>query len=404
MEATISVICYKSKKLKNGESPLMLRISKDGNRSYRSLGISVNADFWDFQRNAPKIKCPNRLLIEKIISDIMSKYQAKILEEKMVGRELSASLIMTETNSFKKIYVGEYLISIVEMLRKDGHVGNSYAYLNLHTTLKKFYGKPLNFYFDSIDVCFCENFEKWMRKRQFLDTTMYFYFKTLRATYNRAIKDKFARRNNNPFPEYNLSRFSTKTKKRALSKDDMRKIIKLDCSERKNITKLAHDIFTFSYYCGGISFVDVANLTPNNIVDGRLHYIRQKTNGEINLCLMKEAQKIISKYEIQCHQSGYLFPILNQKRHITPMQKFNRVRKVIVYINRELHTIAKELNLNGDVTTYVARHTFATVLRKSGVDIGIISQSLGHQDIQTTQIYLDSFDNAQVDKAMKNLL
>ena len=75
---------------------------------------------------------------------------------------------------------------------------------------------------------------------------------------------------------------------------------------------------------------------------------------------------------------------------------FNRVRKVIEYINRELHTIAKELNLNGDVTTYVARHTFATVLRKSGVDIGIISQSLGHQDIQTTQIYLDSFDNAQV--------
>lgn len=112
---------------------------------------------------------------------------------------------------------------------------------------------------------------------------------------------------------------------------------------------------------------------------------------------MKEAQKIISRYEIQCHQSGYIFPILNQKRHITPMQKFNRVRKVIKYINRELHTIAKELNLNGDVTTYVARHTFATVLRKSGVDIGIISQSLGHQDIQTTQIYLDSFDNAQVD-------
>ena len=103
MEATISVVCYKSKKLKNGESPLMLRISKDGNRSYRSLGISVNADFWDFQRNAPKIKCPNRLLIEKIISDIMSKYQTKILEEKMVGRELSASLIITETNSFKKI-------------------------------------------------------------------------------------------------------------------------------------------------------------------------------------------------------------------------------------------------------------------------------------------------------------
>jgi site-specific recombinase XerD len=86
------------------------------------------------------------------------------------------------------------------------------------------------------------------------------------------------------------------------------------------------------------------------------------------------------------------------------MQKFNRVRKLCCQLNKELHKITAKLKIKEDVTTYVARHSFATVLKKSGVNIGIISQALGHQDIKTTQIYLSEFDNEQVDSAMKNLL
>ena len=120
--------------------------------------------------------------------------------------------------------------------------------------------------------------------------------------------------------------------------------------------------------------------------------------------MLDEAKAIIAKYEDYCKKAGYLFPILDNRVHITPMQKFNRVRKLCHQINKELHNIAKELNINEDVTTYVARHSFATVLKKSGVNIGIISQALGHQDIKTTQIYLSEFDNEQVDSALKNLL
>ena len=86
------------------------------------------------------------------------------------------------------------------------------------------------------------------------------------------------------------------------------------------------------------------------------------------------------------------------------MQKSNRVHKICHQINTELRVFAKELGITAEVTTYVARHSFATILKKSGVNIGIISQALGHQDIKTTQIYLSKFDNEQVDDAMKNLL
>ena len=182
------------------------------------------------------------------------------------------------------------------------------------------------------------------------------------------------------------------------------KILKADCSGKSDIAQLAHDVFSFSYYCGGISFVDVANLTSNNIIDGRLIYERQKTHGSINLVMLNEAKAIIQRYAIYQKQAGYLFPILNDKKHITPMQKHNRVRKLCRQINAELHKLAGELGIKEDVTTYVARHSFATVLKKSGVNIGIISQALGHQDIKTTQIYLSKFDDEQVDSAMQNLL
>lgn len=405
MEATISVICNKFKVLKNGESPIMVRVAKDGKRSMKSLGVSVNPIYWDFSKNCPKKNCPNRAVLVQLISQTLLKYQGKVIEVKANGVEVTASTIMSECEiDLKRVTLEDFLTSHITQLRENGKVGNSYAYLNLRTTLQNYYGKKLNFLFNTVDIAFCNKFEAWMRKNKFEDTTMHYYFRTLRATYNKAVEAKCANREKSPFIDYKLSRFSTKTKKRALSKNSVRKILDMNCSAMKGKARLAHDVFSFSYYCGGISLVDVANLTPTNIIDGRLIYERQKTHGVINLVMLDEAKAIIEKYTDYCEKAGYLFPILDNRVHITPMQKFNRVRKLCHQINKELHNISKELSINEDVTTYVARHSFATVLKKSGVNIGIISQALGHKDIKTTQIYLSEFDNEQVDSAMKNLL
>ena len=182
------------------------------------------------------------------------------------------------------------------------------------------------------------------------------------------------------------------------------KIVDADCTAESDSCRLAQSVFTFSYLCGGISFVDVANLTPDNIVDGRLSYNRQKTHGAIHVPLSERAMRIVDSYAEACEQSGYLFPILDSRRHTTPMQKRNRVHKVCHQVNTELRQLARRLNISGEVTTYVARHSFATVLKKSGVNIGIISEALGHHSLKTTQIYLGAFENSQIDAAMQNLL
>ena len=406
MDATISVICYKSKTLANGEHPLMLRIAQNGKSTYKSLKISVAAKHWDFERNVPKPNNPNKDLIQKIILKTKLDYQQKILEKKANSEEFTASsLINEQKEEIKAKTVEEFYLSLIEDLKQKGRIGNSYAYLNSYNTLRNFNkGKKLNYTFSHIDVPFCKKFEDWMRSKGNKDTTLSYQFRTLRATYNKAIEAKIVAREKNPFIEYKLSHFNTKTIKRALSKNDILKIINADCTGQSKLRQLTHDLFSFSYLCGGISFVDIANLTRQNIVEDRLIYQRQKTHGNINLLLSKEDSTIIEKYSTYQQKAEYLFPILHCKRHITPMQKSNRVHKICHQVNTELRTFAQELKITAEVTTYVARHSFATILKKSGVNIGIISQALGHQDIKTTQIYLSKFDNEQVDEAMKNLL
>ncbi len=406
MNTTISIICYKSKTLSNGEHPLMLRITQNRKIKYKSLNISISEKHWDFKKNIPKSNCPNKDLILKIILKAKLEYQQKVLEKKANDEEFTATSLINETNDeIKAKTVEEFYQLTINELREKGQIGNSYAYLNSYNTLKNFNkGKKLDYTFSHIDVAFCKKLEDWLRSKGNKDTTLSYQFRTLRATFNKAIEAKIVSREKNPFIEYKLSRFNTKTIKRALSKEDILKIINTDCSGKSKLRQLTHDLFSFSYLCGGISFVDIANLTCKNIVEGRLIYQRQKTHGNINLILSDKALEIIQKYNYYCLQTSFLFPILHNKRHITPMQKNNRIHKICHQVNQELRLFAKELNINAEVTTYVARHSFATILKKSGVNIGIISEALGHQDIKTTQIYLSHFDNEQIDEAMQNLL
>lgn len=150
---------------------------------------------------------------------------------------------------------------------------------------------------------------------------------------------------------------------------------------------------------GGINFVDMAYLTKDNVYNNQLVYSRRKTKKLIKFPIHNQANIIHGKYR----GNKYIFPILSDY-HKTELQRINRVHKVITKVNRELKTIGEELKLPIELTTYVARHSYATVLKRSGVSTSIISESLGHSSEKVTQIYLDSFENSQIDEAMKNLL
>ena len=194
------------------------------------------------------------------------------------------------------------------------------------------------------------------------------------------------------------------TSKRAISKEEILHIKKIDLRGENESVQIARDIFVFSYLCGGINFTDIANLKPENIVENRLQYIRQKTGKKISLQLSMDAREIFESYVQIPEQTRYLFPILNMNIHKTAIQKQNRIHKVLGKTDKGLKRIAELCGIKSNLTTYVARHSFATVLKNSGVNIALISEALGHSELSTTQIYLDSFENKQFSEAMKHLL
>ena len=404
MNATISVVCYKSKTLSNGEYPLMLRICKDGKKKYQSLGISVLPRYWNFTRNKPKPNCPNKEYIQKIILDKQTELQQRMLEFNSEQKEYTTTTLLNDENKrFELKTVCQFYQELIEQCKSNDKCGNRLIYKGSYNSLKVFTKNQLDIPFSTIDVSWLNKYEKWLRSKGNKETTMSLMFRTLRSAYNKAIKAKCARKSDYPFDEYKINKFDTKTQKRAIAKTEVLKFTKeVDNIGKRQYVQLSKDIFIFSYLCGGINFTDIANLTKTNITNGRIHYIRQKTGKLIKLGISEEAMQIIKKYESE--SKGYLFPILNANIHKTPLQKQNRIHKMLGKINKNLKLIAAQLNVDANMTTYVARHSFASVLKKSGVSIALISEALGHSDLSTTQVYLDSFDNAQIDAAMQNLL
>ena len=405
MNASVSVVCYKSKTLSNGENPLMLQISKNGKRKYKSLGISINPKFWDFTKNRLRSNCPNKEYIQKIILDKQTEIQQHILEINSEQKEYTpTSLLNDPKNKFELKTVCQFYLELIEQYAQENKCGNRLIYKSSFNSLKTFMHDKLDIPFSDIDTDWLKQYEKWLRSKGNKETTISLMFRTLRSAYNKAIKAKCARKSDYPFDEYKINKFNTTTTKRAIAKTEVLKFNTdtIPTIGKRQYMELSKDIFMFSYLCGGINFTDIANLTRSNIVQGRLHYIRQKTGKVIKIGIPQEAMQIIEKYSKE--SKSYLFPILNSQIHKTALQKQNRIHKILGKVNKNLKLLAAQVGVETNITTYVARHSFASVLKKSGVNISLISEVLGHSDITTTQIYLDSFDDEQIDEAMKNLL
>lgn len=402
MNASISAICYKYKTLKNGECALMLRIIKDRKIKYQSLGISILPQFWDFEKNQPKRNCPNKDAILRLITEKTKEYQEQLIELKIENKDFTVkSLVEKVTKPTKRKTVGELFTERIQELKDAKRLGYAESHETVYHSLLNYNGH-LDIYFSEIDKEWLQKYEVWLRNIGNKENTIGIRFRTLRAVYNLAIEKQFVKPECYPFRSYKVSKLHQDTAKRALTKNDVLNIINYQAQSKKcRYRQLTVDLFAFSYFMGGINFKDIAFLKEDNIIDKRLSYIRRKTKQLITLPLQPQAIEIINKYKSA--DNPYLFPILSSQP-LTESQQRNRIRQAAKSVNRNLKAIGEELNLPIDLTTYVARHSFATVLKRSGVNTSIICEAMGHSSEKVTQIYLDSFENEQVDTAMSNLL
>ena len=314
----------------------------------------------------------------------------------MDGKEFTATTLLDKIEKQPPKTVGELYIQYIENLKLENRVRYAGMYQVSYNSFIKF-NKHLDIPFLDIDIAWLKRYEQWMKSQNFAINTIGTRLRHLRTIFNRAIDMKLITTDAYPFRAYKVSKVSQQTAKRALSKNDIMNII--NYSGKSELEILAVDLFTFSYFTAGINFIDMALLKSENIMDGRVIYYRHKTKKRIIVPLQPRAIELINKYR----GGAYLFPILSTY-HKTEVQKADRLHKVLAKVNKYLKRIGEELNLPIPLTTYVARHSYATVLKRSGVTTSIISESLGHSTERITQVYLDSFGNDQMDAAMRNLL
>lgn len=295
------------------------------------------------------------------------------------------------TNKTAKIPFFIYTEKIIEEYRDMKKFGNARVYKSSLTALRTF-RKDIDFPFHELNYNFLKRFESYCIKRENSINTISVYMRTIRALYNKAIKEGYAKQEFYPFKKYKIA--SAKTKKRAVRRDVIERIEKLVLEENTRIWH-AKNYFLFSFYNMGLNFSDLAQLKKKNIVAGRIEYTRSKTGKEYSIKITPKSRSILKPYLKGKQIDDYIFPII--KRIGNPELEFRDILDRRRIFNKNLKDIAKLAKIEANLTSYVSRHSWATEAKRKGVPTAVISEGLGHESETTTQIYLDSFDKEVLD-------
>lgn len=237
-------------------------------------------------------------------------------------------------------------------------------------------------------------YENSMKASGLSSNTTSFYMRILRAVYNRAVKQGITKQK---YPFQYVYTGVAKTRKRAVDISIVRRLAEMDL-DRNPSAALARDMFLFSFYTRGMSFVDMAYLRKSDLSRGILTYRRRKTGQNLFIRWEKCMDEIVSSYDNP--SSLYLLPIITSSDTDERQQYINMSHK----INRSLKSLGKKLGLPTPLTMYVARHTWANAARKKKIPISVISEGMGHTSEMTTRIYLSSLDADIIDRANKKIL
>ncbi|MFC2125558.1 tyrosine-type recombinase/integrase [Bacteroidota bacterium] len=405
-----ATIYHDTRRQKNdGSYPVKIRTTYKRKQRYYKTDYSMSEE--DFQ-----ILTSKEILQGKVNKDLKPIREArKKLDSKLAAFteaaeqlgnaftwEMFDSQLQKEGKaSVKSGKVYEYYDSYIAELETYGKEGTAEVYRNSRDKYKQ-YRDSLNF--DEVTPEFLNSWQRWMVRNGMSKTTISIYVRALRSLYNQAIRKGDANPLQYPFRDYKPP--AKKNRKTALSIEDIKKIF--EYKEPRKIEEwksVALAVFKFSYLCGGMNITDIAYLKHTDIKDEFINYDRKKTEDTetesepIEVFLADEAKNIIKR-----HGTGsyFIFPFI--ELNMSPKDRKLRIKQVTKNINKWLKRIAEEVGIEANVSTYTARHSFATVLMKKGITVAQISRMLGHSSISTTQDYLASFSQAETKNASEKLL
>ncbi len=282
---------------------------------------------------------------------------------------------------------------LIEELNRIGKKRTAETYTTALNSFMRFRGER-DLLFEELDSNIMLEYENYLKTAGICQNSSSFYMRNLRAVYNRAVERELTIQHT-PFKHVYTG--VDKTVKRAVPLKVIRQIRDLDLKENPAMD-FARDIFMFSFYTRGMSFVDIAHLKKENLRNGILSYRRQKTGQQLFIKWERPMQSIVAKYRNIA--SPYLLPIIRDFESDTLRQ----YRSAAHLINAKLKKVGLQLGLSIPLTSYVARHSWASIAKSKNIPIATISEAMGHDSENTTRIYLASLDTSIVDRANNLIL
>lgn len=273
--------------------------------------------------------------------------------------------------------------------------GTAKTYVSAMCNFQKF-RKGADICFDAMDCELMQQYETWMLHSGLKRNSASCYLRTLRTMYRRALEDGIAT-DADIFRKVHIS--IGKTCRRAISAKDIWTIRNLDLSHLPSL-EFARNIFMFSFYTRGMSFIDIAHLKKSDLRNGLLTYNRRKTFQSLTILWEPPMQAIVDIYADETRNTPYIFPIIKGDTYADRI----RCGQALQRVNRSLKRIGRMAGLSIPLSTYVARHSWASIARNTDMPLAVISEGLGHDSDRTTQVYLASLDTSAVNKANKKII
>lgn len=362
-------------------------------------GVSVMEKFWNEKNSEVTRFHPNsKLLNLKVSKDFFSIQKAILKLEDDFCIEDLRNLIDGKSKKKEVTTFKSFADELISQMMQTSKTGNALVYQTAVNRLVAYCGKDISFV--DINFTLLDQFKHHLLISGLKLNSISNYFRSIRAIYNKAIKLKVIDRSYYPF--YDISIKGEKTIKRALLEDDIYKLehvlLKLETPPTESYTAVWKSLnyFLLSYYLIGMSFTDLAYLKPENIVEGRVVFRRRKTHKYYNVKIFPKGEKILSK--LASNNSSYILSILPEGTPEDSIESKKIIKQWIKTTNKYLNRLSKEAEINREITTYVARHTFATIAKRLGFSNELIAEALGHEyGNKITNIYLDNFDASVID-------
>ena len=293
------------------------------------------------------------------------------------------------TASFK-----DYISRLSSRMKESGQFGTARNYVRAKNSFTRFLksSQTGNTEIDEKLIC---AYSDYLVGLGLVRNTTSFYMRILRSAYNKAVSEGLGEQT---MPFRKVYTGVDTTRKRALNENDIRKLLKMNLHSDKRM-ELARDLFAFSYFTRGMSFVDMSFLKRKDADNGAITYIRRKTGQKMSIKSEPCIQKIISKYVTGKRE--YIFPLLTST---DPQKAYREYESALSWYNRTLKSLALKSGIMEGLTSYVSRHSWATSARDHHISLSVISAGMGHTSEKTTRIYLTSMDNSEIDAANRKLL